>query len=297
MTKSIIIKGLEIPGELIDAYDDDSLVLFVGAGPSTATGYPCFEALVSQISRECNCTAVVKEPYELFLERLNHKSKRDIHEVAHTLLCNWELKNLTYTLPHRTLLTFFGDPAKVKIITTNYDMLFEAAAALNGWRLPVRSYGHRLTVAGDFHGIAYLHGCLTDGPRALVLTESDFGVAYDLRRRPKTFLGMIFEHFTVSFIGYNLGDARVRYLLQSIRRKQGDRKHFHFWGSSPMQACSSAEMTSGVSLDEGDWAHLGLDKIAYDSANRHAVLYECLSELARMREAANRDGKRLGGVA
>jgi hypothetical protein len=298
LTEPFIYNGIEIPGEVIDALDSRTLVLFVGAGLSQDVGYPCFKKLAEAIASRCGWRQPIADPIDSYLQRIENKAGK-VHQVAHEILCNWPLANLTCSLPHRVLLELFGEPPGVKIITTNYDLLFEVAACLIGWRLSTRSYGDRLHHRAGFNGIAHLHGCLLDSPSALVLTEGDFSDAYDASKDASRLLDEIFR-LTVLFIGYRLADYRLRTLIRSLTKKYSGRKHFYFWHDSAVAHSprDQESLETVAPTDDTDLDHLGLERIRYRKTNapdEHSLLFGCLAALTRWRKENDRNGRALSG--
>ena len=67
--------------------------------------------------------------------------------------------------------------------------------------------------------LVYLHGKIDDSDlsgRHLVLTSGDFGVAYLVERWASRFVGELFNHSSVLFIGYSVDDPVMRYLIDAI---------------------------------------------------------------------------------
>lgn len=85
-------------------------------------------------------------------------------------------------MPHRVLLDLSRGPdRKVRLVTTNFDLLFEVAGArLDSWARPVLPDPHR---HDDFSGIIHLHGRVTDAydgavGDGFVLSSAEFGGTY-----------------------------------------------------------------------------------------------------------------------
>jgi NAD-dependent SIR2 family protein deacetylase len=188
--------GADIPDELIRAVTDGDAVFLCGAGVSRHVGLPSFEELTDQVYRELGETRdnepAERRAFERFeydralrsLEKRTHRPgtrSRVRIAVARLLAAQDEV-----ALPdHLTLLRLSrnadGHP---KLLTTNFDTLFERAAHAAG--LHVSSHaGKSMPKAGDTRdsGILHLHGRIGDCKLALnetdlVLTSADFGDAY-----------------------------------------------------------------------------------------------------------------------
>ena len=98
----------------------------------------------------------------------------DVHQRATELL---QANGPEPTELHRNLLRLSKTPENVRIVTTNFDLLFEQATeslfnpAPKVFLSPALPYGRR------FQGIAHTHGSLNE-PGEMVLTSRDFGRAY-----------------------------------------------------------------------------------------------------------------------
>ena len=112
-------------------------------------------------------------------------------------------------------MRFFPRARDVRIVTTNFEHLFEDAAAsiftdsIEVFRAPALPLGEK------FSGIVHVHGSL-DVPRDLVLTDSDFGRAYLTQGWARRFLVQLFQRYTVLFVGYSHGDVVMHYLARAL---------------------------------------------------------------------------------
>jgi len=147
-----------------------------------------------------------------------------------------------------------------RIVTTNFDLLFEAAAKRLGVTLPTH-IAPALPLGNDFAGLVHLHGP-TDPLRGqrMVVTDTDFGQAYITEGWATQFLTRMFERYVTLFVGYSADDTVMRYLARAL--PVDGKTRFAFM---------EAEHADRMSVR---WERLGVAPIAYPSPDgaRHASL-------------------------
>lgn len=210
---------IDIPDELVTALEQDRLVIFAGAGVSMGppADLPSFRRLAEIIAK--NTPHVVRTPFDEFLGDLV-TAKVEVHR-----LCRDEISRpgSKHNPLHTDLLRLFQEPKRVRIVTTNFDRHFSAAAVALGWE--VGDYrAPALPLGRDFLGLVHLHGTILDEPRRLVLTDADFGQAYLTDGWASTFLRSLFAEFTVLFVGYSHEDPPMRYLARGLAGRSGHRR-------------------------------------------------------------------------
>lgn len=109
----------------------------------------------------------------------------------------------------------------MKIVTTNFDILFEKAdSKLKTYlppSLPQLHYGQ------DFDGIVYLHGSVNEDytqakTKDLILSSADFGNAYLSDGWATQFLKELLDRYYLVFVGYSADDPPVSYLLEALNK-------------------------------------------------------------------------------
>ncbi len=159
---------IRFPESVKSALRDGRLVVFAGAGVSMGepARLPGFESLARTIARGTGESRKENEPVDRFLGRLKHKGTK-VHELAAKALSR---EDLAPTTLHRDLLRLYSDASRLRIVTTNFDLLFEQAAAdlfdtaPDALRAPALPLGH------DFNGIVHVHGAVSQ-PQDTVLTS------------------------------------------------------------------------------------------------------------------------------
>jgi hypothetical protein len=227
-------RGPEIPTEIQEALEDESLVLFCGSGISTYTRLPTFKGLLDQV--------VANLGLELTKAAVSARSKRQ-YDRAFGLLeleCvpNQVRKEVVRILTkpfsgelsvHNSLLDLARTRNGYRLITTNFDRRFlEADRDLSGRIDP----GPKLPLPkpDTWSSVVHLHG-LIESPESsgknLILTASDFGEAYLTDRWASRFITDLFREFVVLFVGYSVSDPVLVYLVDALAAENRRGRAFH----------------------------------------------------------------------
>ena len=246
------LNNINFPNEIIDAIKKNKLVVFAGAGASMGapTCLPDFNKLAESVAYG---TGEVldkdKETAEVFLGKLKYRgidvNDRAAKQLSHECLQPNDM--------HRAIIDLFCDANGVKIVTTNYDHMFEAVFeerdSQEGYKsLPIYDVP-ALPLGNDVSGIIHLHGN-TSNPKYMVLTDEDFGKAYLTEGYASRFLVQLFNEYTILFIGYSYNDIILRYLTRAMSRNASQNKYI---------------MTHE---DEKAWEALGIKAIKFPTFNR-----------------------------
>lgn len=209
----MVINTIDFPNEIIRALNEDSLVVFAGAGVSMKepTKLPDFNGLVENVGVLCGIPFDSEkcEPDEFLGDRARDGVAVHKH-VAEVL----DVEGLRPNEYHKNILRLFNKQETIRIVTTNQDVMIEAAAEEEGLST-ICFYSPAIPSGDNFEGIVHLHGVVKD-PRNIIITDSDFGRAYMLNGYATRFLVDMFKTYTVLFIGYSYKDPIVRYLTSSI---------------------------------------------------------------------------------
>ena len=253
------IANINFPRPLLNALRDNELVVFAGAGVSMGEPacLPNFEHLAKRIAQGTGKTLRCEDPIDHFLGRLQHEGVK-VHDRAAEVLSRDGLES---TELHRNLLRLYSEIEQVRIVTTNFDLLFEQAADdLFGsvpevFRAPALPLGHR------FKGIVHVHGAINppdehgviSPPDEMVITDLDFGRAYLNEGWARRFLVELFGSFTILFVGYSHNDTIMNYLARALPARETDRRF---------------ALTGGYNNDADHWNLLGIEPITYPQSNK-----------------------------
>lgn len=239
--------SINFPASLLDSIRDQTLVVFAGAGVSMGppANLPSFTALANRIG---NGTQIKREDDELddrYLGRLKQHGT-DVHTLACRQL---DADTLQPTKLHVDLTNLYN--AHPRIVTTNFDQLFEKAAT-SAFAAPVDIYrAPALPLGRSFRGIVHLHGSVLRADE-IVLTDADFGRAYLTEGWARTFLIDLFSNWNVLFVGYSHTDTIVNYLSRALPQNSSkmrfalteanrDPQRWHLLGIEPIIFPQSGE--------------------------------------------------------
>ena len=286
-----LANGPSIPDELLVARDEGRVIFFCGAGVSRArAGLPDFLGLAQNVIEILGVSAddparrIVKEAQESdrrtgisgliptdrvfgLLER--SFLVRDIEAAVAKAIKPSLAADLS---AHRIMLDLARAPdKKVRLVTTNFDLLFESCDISLPCSCPPR-LPDPLRYE-EFEGIIHLHGhvdkdyggAVGDG---FVLSSSGFGRAYLSDGWATSFIRSVIDKYVVVFVGYTADDPPVQYLLEALNSYPGSLE-----GVYAFQAGSAGEA-------HAKWRHKGAQAIAYDEADKHAPLWETLAAWA-----------------
>jgi hypothetical protein len=234
--------GAGIPDELIRSVSDGDAVFLCGAGVSMRVEMPSFKKLTDDIYRELTETRT-NEPAERIaydrsefdrvlrsLEKRTHfpKAASRVRTAATKLLT---AKAGVDTRDHLALLNLSRDrEGRPRLLTTNFDTLFERAARQGGLADVPSHAGKALPKPGgpEDHGIMHLHGRIRDdhlslSPTDLILTSADFGDAYLRDGWASQYIEDRMRLNTLVLVGYRAEDPALRLLLETL---DADRDRF-----------------------------------------------------------------------
>ncbi|HEY3143013.1 MAG TPA: DUF4020 domain-containing protein [Acidimicrobiales bacterium] len=252
------IREVDIPEALVEAHRSGELVLFVGAGASRAepSSLPDFRLLTKAVAADFNVDVSDEQldKLDVLLGELDDNPDFDVHSrVAARIGDPTSRPNQL----HQAIAALAAAGPPVRMVTTNYDL--HLSAALAAAQVQADQYmAPALPMGDDFTGAVYLHGSLLQEPRALVVTDADFGRAYLRDAWATRFLERMFSRFTVLFVGYSHDDVVVSYLARGLGR-------------------SSSRFVLTSTPDKSDWRRLGIIPIGYPNEDgTHSALAEAL---------------------
>ena len=217
----MIINGIDFPNQIVEAIKDRKLVVFAGAGASVGepTSLPDFKELAEKIAEGTRHTLSDSDPCEFFLGMLKAEDIHVNEETAEILSDACKEPNKL----HEAIIDLFQNPEDIKIVTTNYDQMFERVLASR--KLQSKVYNApALPLGNDINGIIHIHGNVDD-PKYMILTDEDFGNAYLIDGYASRFLVKLFETYTVLFIGYSYNDVILRYLTRAMTRRNSEKRY------------------------------------------------------------------------
>lgn len=249
------LNNINFPNQILDAIQNDKLVVFAGAGASVdkPTSLPNFVKLAKEIA-EGTGQVIKNEPCEVFLGALKARGI-DVNGIAADILSGACLK---HNALHEAIVDLFLSSDKVKIVTTNYDQMFEQVLEERTVTVPIYN-SPALPLGNDVAGIIHIHGNVNN-PKYMVVTDEDFGMAYLTEGYASRFLVRLFESYTVLFIGYSYNDTILRYLTRAMSREHSANRYI---------------LTDDI---KSDWESLGISAIVFPK-RKYAVMRNGLIKL------------------
>jgi len=227
--------NLKIPDEFVDAISDGNLVLLTGAGVSKEAGLPDGWGLVDEVISMSSVPLANGERPEDYYDRLSALGKEP-NKLVNTIIQNRCSEDSINCKHHKTLLNIHELPAYVRVVTINFDLLFDQACQELDMSLS-RSVWPSLPQIFEnlpLMGIVYLHGAISDdGSPDLILTKHDYWVAYDDYKIAHQFLQNLFRTHSVALIGISADDAIYSHLLSAITGSK--LVHFAFVPNADLQ--------------------------------------------------------------
>lgn len=285
-----VTNGPDVPEELLHAHEENRVVFFCGAGISYPAGLPTFKGLVDEIYAQLGAVKSSNEEYAYksnrfdvtlgLLEQRLPGRREDLH-VALIRSLKPKLEKVGAINTHLALLRLSrGKDGAIRLVTTNFDRIFEYAAksCKTNHSVHVAPY---LPVAkkSRWNGLVYLHGLLPEGntinstDTRLVVTSGDFGSAYLTERWAARFLGELFRNYVVCFIGYSVEDPVLRYMMDALAADKN-------LGESVPKAYIFHSSDSGkIEADSAEWKIRGIESIPYlvsEGEKNHTALHETL---------------------
>ena len=277
--------GPDVPERLLQAHEEGRVVFFCGAGISYPAGLPGFAGLVAElysglevIPDPVQAAAIKSKRYDTAVGLLetNYVGGRQAvrRKIAEILAPDLSAPNATAT--HDALLTLAAcRERRTRLITTNFDRLFEHAIA-NGRSPAERFEAPLLPVPKQrWDGLVYLHGLLPEDPADknldnLVVSSGDFGLAYLTERWAARFVSELLRNFVVCFVGYSIDDPVLRYMMDALA---ADR----LLGESPPEMFAFGSHSKGQEeAHANEWRAKNVTPVLYRQHRRHAYLHRTL---------------------
>ncbi|BBZ18629.1 SIR2 family protein [Mycolicibacterium gadium] len=210
----LITKAEELAQDAIE----HQLVLFIGAGVSAGAGVDTWKGLLEGMAEKANFT---DKERELLAKKdlrdqatLIESALRDSSDSFKKRVANRIAERKLYSLVHGLLASL---PSK-EAVTTNFDKLFEDAAAVSGSGIAVLPRDPRKT---DGRLLLKLHGSVDDH-QGMILTRSDY---LRMPRQYGALMGLVQGLLMMRkmvFVGYSLSDEDFHELLDEVRAARGD---------------------------------------------------------------------------
>ena len=290
----IITNIAEVPGSLRHAHEEGNVIFFCGAGISIPAKLPSFKGLVEKLCLRFGGAstsvrdAIKAKKFDTAIGLLENEiagGKDAVREAVAEILTSTKINSKSKSQSihaHKHLLTLgMNRDQKLRLITTNYDLLFEKAIAAKNPNLKTCQAPLLPVPKQRWDALVYLHGLLppdssTQGLDDLVLNSADFGLAYLTERWAARFLSELFRNFSVCFVGYGINDPILRYILDALAadRASGELVQDAFIFAE----CSAEKVKAEKTATE--WQNKNVTPILYKKHSNHYYLYQILHDWA-----------------
>jgi len=287
--------GPDIPERLLQAHEDGRVVFFCGAGISYPAGLPGFEGLVRGVMQRTGEPPDATEDDLLRQEQFDRALGLYEHRLqgGRSAVRRWLPDVLTPDLTRPRALTTHvallalarNRRGEIKLVTTNFDRLFEVAADRH--RLPSFTVYPDPPARARWEGLVHLHGRMPAGPSRddldrLVLSDGDFGQAYLTHGWAARFVAGLFRDHVLCFVGYSISDPVLRYMT-AAHALDGEAQLYAF---APVDA-SDAESA------ERAWRTKHVTPIAYSTVHGHRALHRTFQVWASIYQDGVRGKERI----
>jgi hypothetical protein len=217
-----------VPQEIIDAAQDSSLVLFIGAGISRLVGCPSWDGFARQVLEQLTPGAMNYHEQKLISSIPDPRKQLSLCKIIEQDVDNLKInyhKIFDIKPPDDNVYKHINQYS-CSFVTTNYDKFIQPeyvkGKSEQEWRIYELSklLAANLDVRGN---VIHLHGCI-DNPQDMVITTKDYLKHYS-SGEVTTFLQHLFSKKTVLFLGYGLEELEVlEYILKSSDQQGGVQK-------------------------------------------------------------------------
>ncbi|TVR84889.1 MAG: hypothetical protein EA405_00395 [Rhodospirillales bacterium] len=295
--------GPDIPQELLTAQEKGEVLFICGAGVSKTVDLPLFRGLVEAVY------SALGEHWRL------HPAEREVMKSNGRLSGQYDrvLRSLERRLTpagtgqasglrerlrdavraelqpptdhdvdlgaHAALLELSRDSeSKIRLVTTNFDTLFERAWPRQGPAPSFAGPAMPQPKTAGCAGVLHLHGRLADqslglAETDLVLTSAEFGDAYLRSGWASRYVYDLVRAYTVVLVGYQADDPPMRYLLEVL---EADRQRY----TDLRRVYAFAKIDGDEALTRALWEGKGVVPILHDvdADGSYGPLYRTILE-------------------
>lgn len=213
----------EMIKQIVKARDDDSLILFIGAGISANSNLPTWSKLIEELKKDLGLSdndnldylKIAQIYYDTFGQQVYLQKIEELFKIFPSPKPN-KIHDLILKI----------DPKH--IITTNYDSLMEQAARQKGLSYNVIAKDTDIPYVSSNRYIIKMHGDLQN--KNIVLKESDYQDYEQNFPMISTLIKSLIMNNTILFIGYSINDSTFNAIYRMIsNRLASHAKHSYFY--------------------------------------------------------------------
>lgn len=260
--------------QLLKAYRERRLILFVGAGVSMGLGLPSWSQLIDQMAKDLDYDPAIFKSYgsDLALAEFYRINRRGIGQLRSWMDCAWHpaSADISTSRVHKLIAELDID----LVYTTNYDRWLEKAFDHHG-KLYTKVVGvdDMAAICKDKRQIIKFHGDFDDDS-SIVLDETSYFERMEFESPLDIKLRADVMGRSVLFIGYSFSDFNIRYLFYRLA---------HLWkassrgGTQPMSFLFSNRPNP---IQEAVLAQWHIQMLSSNTDEPGAALIEILETLA-----------------
>lgn len=216
----------EIGERLREARSQGNLVIFFGAGVSQEAGYPSWIKLTQQLIEVITRDPTVKESLAAEFGVMQAEWPLDILDVLKKT--NWPYFHDCYRkifsqyrvkYPATQLGKQIASLNIDRFVTLNYDVCFQSSLVDIGVSNSIEMTLKALDIPTLDNPMAPLicqvHGSAVEGIEDIILTKSQYNIAYRYGSPLYKFLDHVFRNYHLIIVGYGFNDDRINELLWS----------------------------------------------------------------------------------
>lgn len=258
--------------DLIEAMNNEKLIIFVGAGISQNSGMPSWNELIDPLRKELGFDDSEKDYLKIaqyYFVNYPDKYKSKINEIFGDL----------DTFQPNSLHELIQILEPEHVITTNYDNLLETQLNSQEKKYSVIATDNDIPQANSKHQILKMHGDFSHNN--IVLNEDDYiRYAYNFPAISSLIESHLMNH-TVLFIGYGLNDSTFKALLDRILINFGSnaRTHYYFNALTPKPVDIKYYASKGIQLISGNIEISDTDTSAQKNEKMRNATSEFLTRL------------------
>lgn len=210
---------------LVEAMNDDELIIFVGAGVSANSGLPSWSELIKELKSELSLGDDVNDYLKIAQIYYNKWGRQKYIQKINSIF-----NNFSDAIPN----TIHSEILKIQpahIITTNYDNLLEDTLCKSVRKYDVIKKNEDIPYIKSKHYLIKMHGDLQE--QNIVLKEDDYSDYNENYYMIAALIKALIMNHTLLFIGYSLNDSTFNSIFRLIQNFYGeDAKKSYFYDAN-----------------------------------------------------------------
>lgn len=216
----------EIRERLLEARSQGNLVIFFGAGVSQEGGYPNWKKLTQQLIEVIKRDPTAKESLASGFDAMQTEWSLDILDVIKKTNRPYFQECYRKIFPQsrsKYRATQLGKQIASlntnRFVTLNYDVCFQSAlvdiGVANSLEMTLKTLDIPALDNPTAPLICQVHGSAIEGIDDIILTKSQYNIAYRYGSSLYNFLDHVFRNYHLIIVGYGFNDDRINELLES----------------------------------------------------------------------------------